>query len=698
MELKRILKKRAYRYLDTVDIFIPSSLIIILLHFFYRIDLSTSFRNAHRELSFLTAGNFLILSFSADMKAVLLCLIFFILFLNLFAGRRWLKNTSASLFLITLSLFYFLSLEFFKVYEISFSLDLLDNEILSGWKDLLNSVLYELTALFYVKALSAVILFSPPLLDLMYRRYRFIDIAKTKRGSPAEKTLLFFPPVIILIIFIFLLLPGPERSAELIIDEIRIKKGDKPVLSVRDISKNPLGTFFREKKGESPGRLDLDAAEKSKFSFGLDTTSLSSNKVYPRNNIIGRGKKLNIIIYFFESTSLPYLDEKINNSYVTPNWRNLMKNAFVAQNHYANFPLSANSLYNVITSSYEEYSRDLVIQKYPRIKTPTIYEILKDNGYRTCLIHTGSLLYAGQRKFLENRKIDRIIEYRDLIKNTEHRRIVGYGIDERAMTKPAIDFMNRDRTRPFCVTLFPLNPHHPYAIPESRFMITGKIPQNTPRNRKRWMNYLNSLHFADFALGELVRELEKNGLMKNTLFVLFADHGQAFYQHRENLNHRRFLYEENVHVPFLIYNRDFFRKPVYYGGVSRHLDILPTLLDIVGIKLDTELEGISLFSSHREQSAMLHTSWNHEFFGIRDGRWKYIYRVEDGYEELYNLRRDPRETKNLAPGMGNRVMLFRHLVSRARLYNFKYYKKILRKDQQELPVSITNPEPNSESL
>jgi arylsulfatase A-like enzyme len=558
----------------------------------------------------------------------------------------------------------------------------MDNEILSGWKDLLNSALYELTAGFYIKTFFAVILFSPLLLDLIYRRYRFIDIVKKKRGSTAERALLFFPPAVISIFFILSLLPGPGRSAVEIRDEIRIRKGERPILAVRDISKNPLSSFFHREDVESRNGPDPETAEKSTFSFGLDTTSLSSNRVHPRKNIIPRGKKLNIIIYFFESTSSRYLDEKINNSYVTPNWRKLEKNAFVARNHYANFPLSANSLYTIITSSYEKYSRDLVIQKYPRIKNRTIYEILKDKGYRTCLIHTGSLLYAGQRKFLKERKIDRIIEYRDLIKNPEHRRIVGYGIDERAMIKPGIDFMKKDTTKPFCVTFFPLNPHHPYAIPDSRFRITGKIPENADRNKKRWMNYLNSLHYADFAMGELVRELEKNGLMENTLFILLADHGQAFYQHRENLNHRRFLYDENVHVPFLIYNRKFFRKQVTYRGVSRHLDILPTILDILGISQEGEQEGVSLFSSHREQFAMLHTSWNHEFFGIRDGRWKYIYRVEDGYEELYNLSNDPREMKNIAPEMENRVALFRHLVSRARLYNYKYYKRILGKDQQ----------------
>ncbi len=584
--------------------------------------------------------------------------------------------------MVLLSLFFFLSIEFFKVYGISFSLKLLDNEILSGWRDLMNSALYELSGGFYLKIVFALIFFSPVALNLSYRRIRFIDIVKQRRGSAAERVLLLYPPLLILLVIILSLLPGSGRSGEMIIDEIRMRKGEKPVLNVRDIAKNPLASFFPvgdEKVSES---MDRETADRSHFTYGFNTGSLVSSRVYPRKNLIPRGKKFNIVLYFFESTSSRYINEKIKGRYVVPNWRKLMKNAFVAENHYANFPLSANSLYSVLTSSYDDYSNDLVIQKYPGIRTQTIYEILKEKGYRTCLIHTGSLLYAGQRKFLERRNIDTIIEYKDLIKKSEYKKIVGYGIDERAMIKPGIDFINKERNKPFLLTFFPLNPHHPYAIPDSGFRITGTVPENAGRKTERWMNYLNSLHYADYAMGELLRKFEKNGLLENTLFILLADHGQAFYQHRENFNHRRFLYEENVHVPFLIYNKRIFPQPYFYRGISRHIDILPTLLDILGIDRNPRQEGISLLSSHREQYALLHTSWKHEFFGIRDGSWKYIYRVEDEFEELYDLKKDPGEIKNLAPVEKNRVTLFRHLVSRARLYNYKYYKKILYGDQQ----------------
>ena len=306
---------------------------------------------------------------------------------------------------------------------------------------------------------------------------------------------------------------------------------------------------------------------------------------------------------------------KIKGRYVIENWHRLEKHSINFLNHYANYPLSANALLSVLTSAYDMNTTEMVITKYPDIRLRTLPEILKDRGYRTCLIHTGGLGYAGQKRFLKSRKLDSIIEYDDLVNVPPYNKQVGWGVDERAMIKPALDFISRDPGTPYFMVFLPVNPHHPYAYPDASFKIAGEPGDGTEGSRKTWVNYLNSLHYADASLGMIVDELEKAHCLDNTLIFLFADHGEAFYQHPMNYNHPLFLYNENVHVPFLIFSTELFDEPVYYDGYTRHIDILPTVLDILGLPSRPEQEGVSVLSDHVEQLALLHTSWKDDYMG-----------------------------------------------------------------------------------
>ena len=223
----------------------------------------------------------------------------------------------------------------------------------------------------------------------------------------------------------------------------------------------------------------------------------------------------------------------------------------------------------------------------------------------------------------------------------------------------------------------PVNPHHPYAIPDKKFQITGPIPRNISSKERVHRQYLNSLYYSDAALGELIARLEKEGLMKNTLLFLFADHGEAFYEHVRNYNHPFFLYEENVQVPFIIYNREIIAEPVNYRGITRHIDIMPTVLDILQLKSPREQEGISFLAPHRQQLALLHTHWKDDYMAVRDGSWKYIRDMKRGFEELYNLEEDPFEKKNIAASKEDLAKRYRKIVSRARRHKREYYRRVL---------------------
>jgi lipoteichoic acid synthase len=448
---------------------------------------------------------------------------------------------------------------------------------------------------------------------------------------------------------------------------------------LHEFSMNPVYNLFVHNVPSASLPLQVQESGSEPFSFGLDTDSIASPQRYACRDIIPRNRPYNIILYFFESTPYKYYNIKIHGRYVMETWHRLEKKSINFRRHYANYPLSANALLSVFASAYDLNSADLVIQRFPDIKLITLPEILKSHGYRTCLIHTGGLAYAGQRRFLKSRKFDSILDYQQLIKLKPYNQKVGWGVDDRAMINPARDFIEGSAGKPFLLVLMPVNPHHPYAIPDERFRITGEEPHTMDVRTGSWLNYLNSLHYADATLGMLIDELEKEGLMRNTLLFLFADHGEAFYQHRMNYNHPLYLYEENVHIPFLIYSRQLFRSPRYFEGITRHIDILPTILDLLGIPRLPEEEGVPIFAAHGEQLALLHTSWRQDFMGVVDGNWKYICRTSDRLEELYDLSKDPDEKNNIASRHRDIVERYRFYVHRARFYKSEYYGRVVKR-------------------
>lgn len=423
----------------------------------------------------------------------------------------------------------------------------------------------------------------------------------------------------------------------------------------------------------------------------FNTDSLESNRVYPEIYAIPRGKNYNIILYFFESFPAKYLDLEVNGKLVVPTWQRLMQNAFVARNHYANFPLTANALFSVFASAYDPILKEpfepgkiknsetltLVVKNYPEIPLVMLPELLKDKGYRTYYFHTWTLGYVNTRRFLQKRKFDVVLDMHQLKASSQYNQKLGYGIDDRALIEPTVRELKAANARPFFAVYCPLSPHFPYPIPEEKFDIAGPAQKNATFEEDCKRKYINSLHYSDAVLGMIIDRLEAEGLLENTLVFVFADHGQAFLEHKGNFRHRLGIYEENVHVPFIIYNKKLFPLKIEFNGITSHVDIAPTIIDILGLPPLQHQEGISMLSRRREQMALFQTYGPDHMMGVRDDRWKYLYNFTKGKAELYDVLADPEEKKNLAETMPEVARRYHKVVEESHRYRIEFYKKLI---------------------
>lgn len=168
--------------------------------------------------------------------------------------------------------------------------------------------------------------------------------------------------------------------------------------------------------------------------------------------------------------------------------------------------------------------------------------------------------------------------------------------------------------------------------------------------------YDEKIQRTDARFRKFLEEFEKLGLMDKTIFVLTSDHGTEFHEHKR-FDHGFSLYDELIHVPLVIRLPGQTAGKVVKDQVSS-IDVMPTILDLLDVKMPEnakgQLRGASLVAAMQGQKVAKDVYFETDYRlytykrGIQtvDG-WKLIYTLENKGRELYNIKTDPAETRNL---------------------------------------------------
>ena len=195
------------------------------------------------------------------------------------------------------------------------------------------------------------------------------------------------------------------------------------------------------------------------------------------------------------------------------------------------------------------------------------------------------------------------------------------------------------------------DPHAPYRPPEPF------------ASQYRGSEYLGEVAAVDDELGKQLGPL----LSEKTFLVITADHGEGLGDHGE-LTHGLFAYEATLKVPLLIWQKDVVKNRVEAEFV-RHVDIVPTLLEVAGAQKNAGLPGTSLLQAggardtyFESLSSSLNRGWA-PLTGVIHGGLKYI---DLPLPELYDLPHDPQELKNLRADRRRDVEAARAILSKTR--------------------------------
>lgn len=170
-----------------------------------------------------------------------------------------------------------------------------------------------------------------------------------------------------------------------------------------------------------------------------------------------------------------------------------------------------------------------------------------------------------------------------------------------------------------------------------------------------------SLMAIEDGVGEIFRALKETGQLENTVIVFTSDNGYFYGEHGLSVE-RRLAYEESIRMPLLVRYPKNIKAGTVLDELALNIDLAPTLLESAGVKVPDTIQGKSLLRLLAGKPQAWRTSFLIEYYSdkvfprilqmgykaVRNRRWKYIHYLElQGMDELYDLKTDPYEMKNL---------------------------------------------------
>lgn len=386
-----------------------------------------------------------------------------------------------------------------------------------------------------------------------------------------------------------------------------------------------------------------------------------------------RNVKPNVVFITIDSLRADHLGCYGYKRDTSPNVDALSKRGTLFAQAIAQASWTTTSVSSIATSLYPGHEREQMGRGL-NSKDENLVKILKQNGYTTAL-------FSNAREILDV-TLSNVKNEFDVFNSQE--------VQANKVVDSVSRWLNKIFRKPVFLWVYLFDVHWPYrAAPaySAEFLSDGMYPrQNVPiaeddGQKNEFFSfgrisrivaekgitdtsyyiarYDGGIKFADEQIGRLLRVLRDKGMDKNTLIVLFADHGESMTEHNFYFNHSHYLYEGLIRVPLIM---------VFPGKIpcrtvqaqTPMLGVMPTTLDLLGINNIKPMEGESflpLLKSDKNRAApyIFSESSFPPFFpqSVRSEDWKLVHNRDRGPNlnrkdyELYDLKRDPTETNNL---------------------------------------------------
>ncbi|HET9317373.1 MAG TPA: sulfatase [Vicinamibacteria bacterium] len=353
----------------------------------------------------------------------------------------------------------------------------------------------------------------------------------------------------------------------------------------------------------------------------------------------------NVLVVVLESTSTRYLGLYGSPYATTPSLQAEAAHAVVYDRFYAHVGFTANALASLTLSIHPYMTWREYTQEYPDFPGRSAADVLQTRGYRTAFLSSAHLDYVNMDTFLGHHGYEDVRGWKQLGGGDE---LNSWGGADSVLVDRTLEWIDRDRSRPFFATVWTNQGHHPYdpapGQPEVDFFGAGPRPADDYDLGR----YLNAVSDVDRQLGRLFAGLRQRGLDDETLVVVTGDHGEAFGDPHPTWGHGFRLYDEGVRVPLVVWSPTLFPRGRREATLGGHVDLNPTVLDLLGIDAPAEWEGRSLFAPGRPPRVYFYAANDDYLLGVREHDLKYVYNASRGRDLLFDLARDPDERHDIS--------------------------------------------------
>jgi len=372
--------------------------------------------------------------------------------------------------------------------------------------------------------------------------------------------------------------------------------------------KTQLPEFIREKKPFQPIDLTYDFAGKNLIFILIESTAFENTTL--ANN---------------PASTDPFLKELADKS-----WNFL--------SHRTVFPATTRSILAMLCSDIPGTDYASITNTKEHYKCNSITTFFKKNGFNTSFFSPVLLSYDSFDKAEQPREFDYIFEPSSVLSQKKYKKTHGTNtaVEEEYVQNEFFKYYTQNR-EPFFALYFPYWSHAPYEEPFADHF-----------GMERQERYYASQGYIDTALRKFFEDLDAKGFLENSIVIVTSDHGEALGRKPGNYIHPNFIYDENLHVPFLIYIKGITDKyPKTITNPTTVLDVAPTIANLLGLEKDPSWIGNDMFSGQispvfiYSRAAELHS-------GILNGNKKFFFNHVTGQNYFFDLASDPMEENNLA--------------------------------------------------
>lgn len=306
----------------------------------------------------------------------------------------------------------------------------------------------------------------------------------------------------------------------------------------------------------------------------------------------------NVVIILMESMSASLMKEFGQQQPLTPTLDSLYQHSLAFTNFYSagihtNHGMTA-TLYSFPALMFRNLMKGTVTPHRKGLPT-----VLKQLGYDNMFFMTHEAQYDNMKAFFLTNGYKEIFSQESYPKDSV---VNSFGVSDHFEFDFALQQLNNKakRKQPFMATILTISNHPPYVVPEW-FKARTKDPET------------QIVEYADWAIGDFLRKARKQPWYKNTIFVIQADHGKMVGKSDVELP------ESYNHIPLIMFGPGI--KPMKYNGLGMQVDVMPTLLGLMGVSYNYDGFGVDLLKVHR--NVVFYSADNQ--IVARDNRHCYIY-------------------------------------------------------------------------